>query len=83
MINRKWLSLSVLACIGCCAMPSIIGASTGIVAITAMNADFWICASVLIVAVALWYATQHRRKTQCVNTGGDRCSTDCSCKKSG
>jgi len=82
MINRKWLRLSVLACIGCCAMPFIVGATSGIAAIIAISADFWICAGVLLLGAAVWLVMQHRR-TRCVNTGNEACPTDCSCKQSG
>jgi hypothetical protein len=80
MMKRKWLSLSVLACIGCCAMPFIIGATSGIAAITAIGADFWICGGVLLGGAVAWYIVQRQARTRCASTGEATCSTDCGCK---
>ncbi len=72
MMKNNWFHLSVLACIGCCTLPFIIGAASGIAVI---SKDAWICGGVLLGSM-IWLITRYRR-TRKINGS---CATDCNCK---
>lgn len=75
MVKKSWWKLSLLACIGCCAVPVIAGITGGIAAI---SADVWICSGVLIAGTLIWYIIKRR---QMAKQHVECCNMDCSCKQ--
>ena len=74
MANKSWLGLSVLACIGCCALPFVVGAAGGI---AALSHETWICGGILLLGALAWYVMKRRQMTK---ANAQCCNVDCSCK---
>ena len=79
MKRLKWLGLTGLVCVACCALPLVI---LGTVGFAAISADMWICGSVfLIVSIAgFWIARRYQSQLRCASTGASGSRSGCGCK---